>query len=299
MHRPESIRASLEYHESDSDQGVERTYRYYGCTSTHIVTKKQEVDIIESPFWGKMLFLDGVLQSTTKDETIYHNALVHPLLDTLQKKSSILILGGGEGATAREVLRWSAVTSVTMVEYDPELVIEMEKKGNEWSNGAFDDSRLTIVYDDAWKYMETPGKHGLKTYDGIIIDLTDPDLLVERWSYLLELAILHVKQGGIVMNAGLYLPWNTTKLKMIKEMVEELCLKYSEFKYYMYTTMIPSFNGEWTFIVIANRKRLMIDPDKIDIIPAWIRRSIRMLEPGLLDEPVDTRPDRSNIFAYV
>ena len=115
------VRSIQEFHESDKDQGVERTYLYYKSSSTHVYTEKQDVDLLESPSWGKMLFLDGVLQSTTKDEVIYHNALVHPLMSSLKSRKSILILGGGEGATAREVLRWP-VESVTMVDYDQELV---------------------------------------------------------------------------------------------------------------------------------------------------------------------------------
>lgn len=289
MHPLKRIKSLLDFHEHDKDQGVERTYSYYSRTSSHIQTSKQEIDLLESPIWGQMLFLDGVLQSTTKDEILYHTALVHPLIDTIHKgntKMRILILGGGEGATAREVLRWKEVDHVTMVDYDKELVDLMKIRG-EWSKGAFNNSKLKLVYDDAWNYMDTA-----PDYDGIIIDLTDPMVTKEKWMPLLSSVIksIRTKHGGFVMNAGLYLPWKTEQLKLLKDIIEELCLANPEFKYTMYTTMVPSFNGEWTFIVVYTTRRQMIDPAHLNIVPDWIRRSIRVLDPALLNEVVDTTP---------
>ena len=274
------------YVEDDQDQGVQRTYCY--TQSSHTRTEKQEVRLLESPVWKKMLFLDGVLQSTTQDEVVYHNALVHPLMDTLTKKSSILILGGGEGATAREVLRWEDVYSVTMVDYDKELVTYMKEKGSEWACSSLYNSKLQILYEDAWNYIDTTTVN----YAGVIIDLTDPDRTRESWMPLLQSALLRVRQsqGGIVLNAGLYLPWKKDTLLELYAMVKELCSLYKEFNYYMYTAFIPSFHGEWTFIVVSHSKRTMIAPTQLQCIPAWIRRSIVVLDTTLLMEPVDTNP---------
>jgi len=282
------IRPILTYIEDDRDQGLERTYIYYSSSSSHIYTEKQQVDLIESPIWKKMLFLDGALQSTTRDEVIYHNALVHPLMDTLLEKKSILILGGGEGATAREILRWNGVEAVTMVDYDKELVNLMKEKGLDWTCSSLYNRKLRLIYNDAWDYMNKTKN----IYNGIIIDLTDPDLTQEKWMPLLHNAFLNIRrsQGGIVMNAGMYLPWKTDTLKLIKDMIENLCSLYKEFKYYMYTTLVPSFNGEWTFIVVHHKRKYMIEPEFLDCIPSWIRRSIRMLDPSLLDETICTKP---------
>jgi spermidine synthase len=286
MNGLQRVKSVLEFHEHDKDQGVERTYLYYKNSSTHIHTEKQEVDIIESIVWGKMLFLDGTLQSTTKDEVIYHNALVHPLMSTLQSKARILILGGGEGATAREVLRWKAVERLVMVDYDKELVDYM-KIDKDWSHGAYNDRRLMVVCDDAWRYMKNTGD-----YDGIIIDLTDPSLKTESWDTLLKDVMESVKpnKGGFVMNAGLYLPWKTEKLNEIVNLIESLCMENPDYKYYMYTAMIPSFNGEWTFICMAHKSKFMGEPEHLDIIPSWIRRSIRTLDTAIIKNPVSVRP---------
>lgn len=288
------IRPILTYIEDDRDQGLERIYIYYSSTSSHIYTDKQQVDLIESPIWKKMLFLDGTLQSTTRDEVIYHNALVHPLMDTLIEKKSILILGGGEGATAREILRWEGVEAVTMVDYDKELVNLMKERGLAWTCSSLYNRKLHLVYDDAWQYM----KNTKNIYNGIIIDLTDPDLTREKWMPLLHDAFLNIRRsrGGLVMNAGLYLPWKTETLKLIKDMIETLCDIYSDFKYYMYTVVVPSFNGEWTFIVVHHKRKFMIEPEFLECIVPWIRRSIRMLDPALLTEPASTDPILTGIL---
>lgn len=279
------IKSVQEFTEKDSDQGVDRIYRYYNKDSTYTYTQKQEVDVLQSPKWGKMLFLDGCLQSTTMDEVIYHNALVHPLMNTVQKKDKILILGGGEGATAREVLRWP-VFSVEMVDYDKELVEHMQLHGAEWSKGAWKDIRLKVIYNCAWAHMAKG-----RPYDAVIIDLTDPDFKADHWLDLLTNVLNSLKKskGGFVMNAGLYLPWNTDKLKNIVILIRQLCSKNPEFKYYIYTAFIPSFSGEWTFIAVIHKQKFMIEPEYLEQIPAWIRRSIKTLPDSLLEQ-VSTAP---------
>jgi spermidine synthase len=287
------VKSVLEFNEKDRDQGVERNYLYYKTDSAHVHTEKQEADIINSTYWKKMLFLDGTLQSTLRDEVIYHNALVHPLLETLQTKDNILILGGGEGATAREVLRWTRVKGVVMVDYDKELVEFMKYHGPEWSMGAFHDPRLSVMFHDAWAFIKT----GLE-YDGVIIDLTDPDLSKEKWPELLRytLASVKAKKGGFVMNAGLYQPWSTRKLKDLLFIIKDLCMANIEFRYYVYTTFVPSFNGEWTFIVVAHKQKFMIEPEFSDVIPAWLKRGIKMLPDEILDDYVDGVPQTSPIY---
>ena len=284
------IKSVLEFNEKDPDQGVERTYMYYKTSSHHIHTSKQTADILTTNKWQKMLFLDSILQSTTQDEILYHTTLVHPIMDTLQNKENILILGGGEGATAREILRWNTVKKVTMVDYDKELVLFMKEHGKEWSAGAFDDPRLTVLYEDAWEFMRNAD-----AYDGVIVDLTDPNL-TNDWEQLLEnvLQCVKLRQGGFTMNAGLYVPWNTENIRKIKTIIEHLCVDNPDYRYSIYTTMIPSFNGEWTFVSMFHKGRFMKDPEKLQIIPDWIRRGVRTLENKFI-ETISTAPDLRKI----
>jgi len=286
------IKSLQDFHEIDKDQGVERIYSYYKSGSSMLHTEKQEVNIIESPTWGTMLFLDGTLQSTTRDEIIYHNALVHPLMYCLNSIKNILILGGGEGATAREVLRWP-VQSLTMVDYDKALVEHMKIHGSKWSQGAFNDPRLEIIYRDAWIHLQS-AVH----YDGVIIDLVDPGSSIHKWSKLLSMVLASVKRsrGAFVMNAGLYLPWKLGELKEVNQMLYELCNANPDYTYTMYTSFIPSFNGEWTFIIVHPIDAHLVPIDNISVIPAWIRRTMKPLSSEMLINNVDTTPSTSKLY---
>ena len=275
------IKSMHEFIETDKDQGVERTYMYDSKRSHHIHTHRQEIDILDSAIWGKMLFLDRTLQSTSRDEMIYHYALVHPLLEILDNRQEILILGGGEGATAREILRWNGVEKVVQVDYDEELVAYM-KKDKTWSKGAYDDKRVQCVYQDAWAYIKVS-----LPFNGIVVDLTDPDLKNEDWEDLLFNLMIRVagRRGGFVINAGLYVPWNVETIKALRAIVEKLCTDFPGYKYHIYTAMIPSFNGEWTFIAMTRSTNFMKEPEHSVYIPEWIRRQIRTLTNAVIDTP--------------
>lgn len=289
------IKSIHEFVETDKEQGVERTYIYDSRRSYHIHTQKQEVDILESAIWGKMLFIDKTLQSTTRDEIIYHSALVHPLMDALDNKAEILILGGGEGATAREVLRWNGLEKLVQVDYDRELV-EYMKKDKTWSRGAYNDKRVQCVYEDAFKYIGG----GSLPFNGVIVDLTDPDIKRDNWNDLLLQIMSRVagRRGGFVINAGLYVPWNVVTLKALRAIVEKLCDDFPGYRYHIYTAMIPSFNGEWAFIAVTRGVNFMKEPEHLMTIPAWIRRQIRTLTNAVIDTPtslIDT-PSLERIY---
>lgn len=133
-------------------------------------TKFQKVDIVETGSYGKALFLDSKMQSAELDEFIFHEALVHPPMVLHPYPKRVLIIGGGEGATLREVLKHNSVEEAVMVDIDEELVNLCKEYMPEWSSGAFDDPRVKLVFDDARKFVfETDGE-----FDVIISDLTEP-----------------------------------------------------------------------------------------------------------------------------
>ncbi len=145
---------------------------------THGVTKilayqktlYQEMYIVETGAFGKGLVLDGKWQSCTVDEFIYHEALVHPGLIAHQNPRKVLVLGGGEGATIREILRWNTVERVMMIDIDGEVVEACKKHLPEMHQNAFDDPRVELVIADALKVLDTTEE----TWDMIISDLSDP-----------------------------------------------------------------------------------------------------------------------------
>lgn len=131
-------------------------------------TKYQKIEIFETKNFGKVLFIDGLIQSIEKGEEAYHESLVHPALFSHPEPKKVLIIGGGEGATLREVLK-HPVEKVTMVDIDKTMV-EVAKKILKFDRGAFKDKRSEVVIQDGFKFLIENNY----TYDVIIMDATDP-----------------------------------------------------------------------------------------------------------------------------
>ncbi|CUH88902.1 Spermidine synthase [Phaeobacter sp. CECT 5382] len=118
------------------------------------------------------LFLDYSIQFDSLDEHRYHESLVHPAMAQAPRRKSVLILGGGDGMAAREVLRWAAVEEITLVDLDPR-VTELFRDHPDLSalnQDALRDPRVTIHNTDAWRFVED----STAVFDVIIIDLPDP-----------------------------------------------------------------------------------------------------------------------------
>lgn len=133
-------------------------------------TAFQEMYVVETGAYGKGLVLDGKWQSCTGDEFIYHEVLVQPAMIAHQNPRTALVLGGGEGATIRELLRWKTIEKVMMIDIDGEVVEACKKHLPEMHQGAFDDPRVELVIEDALKVLDTT----TETWDIIISDLSDP-----------------------------------------------------------------------------------------------------------------------------
>lgn len=131
----------------------------------------QEVVFAEIEGFGKSLLLDKLIQSTEKDEYIYHELLVHPAMALHPQPRRVLILGGGEGATLREVLKHSTVEEAVMVDIDP-IVVEFSKKYLEHMHrGSFNDPRARVIIEDGKVFIKrAPARY----FDVVIMDLTDP-----------------------------------------------------------------------------------------------------------------------------
>jgi spermidine synthase len=133
-------------------------------------TEHQKMVLFENPTFGRILSLDGIIQVTLKDEYVYHEMMVHVPLFTLKNPEKVLIIGGGDGGIAREVLKHRLVKKVTMVEIDEGVVNFSKRYLPEISNGAFKSPRLDLKIADGAAYIAN-----VKTkFDAIIVDSTDP-----------------------------------------------------------------------------------------------------------------------------
>ena len=132
-------------------------------------TRYQNVLIADTPNWGRLLVLDGAIQSAEDDETLYHEMLVQPVMLRHPNPQNILILGGGEGATLREVLVHASVKNATMVDLDREVVNLCRHHLINWHRGAFEDKRAKLIFQDGRTFIE----NGKQQYDIVIVDIVD------------------------------------------------------------------------------------------------------------------------------
>lgn len=134
----------------------------------HEVTPYQTVEVFETDTWGNLMTIDGMVMLSEKDEFVYHEMMAHLPLLTHPNPENVLIIGGGDGGTAREVLRHESVKNVDMVEID-EAVVRASKQHMP-GVGDFDNPRLNVIYANGLSFVQGPRN----TYDVIIIDGSDP-----------------------------------------------------------------------------------------------------------------------------
>lgn len=218
-------------------------------------TPYQVVEIAETYDYGKCLFLDGKIQSSQLDEYIYHELLVHPALITHPNPKKVFIVGGGEGAAVREILKHNTVKEVIMVDIDEKVVRLCEKYLPEWNNGAFKDKKTKLVFTDARKYL----RDSKDKFDCIIIDITEP--VEDGPSYLLFTKEFYKIVNNRLTDDGIIsLQAGSTTIK------DNLCHAaiYKTLKKVFpvvktFEAMIPSFDTPWGF-AMASKK---YDPEKI------------------------------------
>lgn len=134
----------------------------------HEVTPYQTVEVFETDTWGNLMTIDGMVMLSEKDEFVYHEMMAHLPLLTHPKPETVLIIGGGDGGTAREVMRHESVRQVDMVEID-EAVVRASKLHMP-AVGDFSNPKLNVIYENGLSFVESPNQR----YDVIIIDGSDP-----------------------------------------------------------------------------------------------------------------------------
>ena len=133
-------------------------------------TAHQDLVIFENPVMGRILALDGVIQTTEGDEFIYHEMLAHVPILAHGRAKRVLVVGGGDGGMLRRVLQHRGVEQATLVEIDPGVIDLCRKYLPSIGENVFDAPRARVVIADGAKYMaETEDK-----YDVVIVDSTDP-----------------------------------------------------------------------------------------------------------------------------
>ncbi len=219
-------------------------------------SKYQHLEIYESFEFGKIMFLDGTVQLTERDEFIYHEMITHVPLNYHRAPKKILVIGGGDGGTVRELLKHK-VESITLVEID-KIVVDSSKKYFSSLAKSLDDPKVEVIIDDGIKYVENTNSK----YDIVIIDSTDPvgpaKALFSDAFYKNVKSKLN-KNGIIVTQSGspFYYPEH---LKIaVKNMKKSFAYTYT------YLADIPTYPSSiWSFTIATDTKLEKVYRRKID-----------------------------------
>ncbi len=228
----------------------------------------QQIAVLRSPVFGKMLVLDGDTQSAQSDERIYHEALVHPALAAASDRREVLVLGGGEGATLREVLRCPDVARCTMVDIDA-LVVELSKTYlPEWSDGAFEDARARVVLGDALEFMRAHDER----YGVILSDLTEP-LEDSPSNPLFNDSVFSLIKSRLA-DGGVYALQASTgaahNAALHCKMARTLRRHYAHVA--SFVTHVPAFDTQWAFLACSDRVDVAsVVPEQIEAYCARLR----------------------------
>jgi spermidine synthase len=210
----------------------------------------QLVEVYETDTWGNLMTIDGMVMLSERDEFVYHEMISHTAMFAHPNPTRVLIIGGGDGGTAREVLKHSSVNQVDMVEID-ETVVEASKLHFP-GVGDFDNPKLNVRYEDGISFV----KNVKDPYDIIIIDGSDPvgpaEGLFEKDFY--EYCLNALKGDGI-LTAQTESPWVESYHPSMKKVFRSIDELFPVSK--MYISYIPLYPAGMWSMAFASRG---IDP---------------------------------------
>lgn len=209
-------------------------------------TEHQHLEIVQTPFMGRVMLLDGVVQTTEKDEFMYHEMMVHVPLFAHPAPKRVLIIGGGDGGIVREVMRHNNVEHVTQVEIDASVVEMCKEYFPNHSAGAFDDPRLNLVIADGKDFVA----NCTEKYDVIIADSTDPigpgevlftsDFYADEKNNCLAAGGIMVAQNGVPFMQG----------QEITNTYQRLSKLYNDASFYV--AAVPTYIGGFMSLAWAS-----------------------------------------------
>ena len=129
----------------------------------------QQIDFFESEEFGKFFTLDGIMMANEKDEFIYHEMITHVPLASNPLIKKVLVIGGGDGGTVRELTKYASLEEIHMVEID-EMVVKACREYLPITSCKLDDPRVKLYFEDGLAFVKTKKDE----YDLILVDSTDP-----------------------------------------------------------------------------------------------------------------------------
>jgi spermidine synthase len=204
----------------------------------------QKIEVFKNEYFGNVLFLDGLVQTTERDEFFYHEMLVHPALVAHPEPQDVLIIGGGDGGALKEVLRFP-IDYVCLVEIDAQ-VVEVSKKFFPWLLPCLKDQRSELVIADGRKFIEETDKK----FDIILVDSSDPvgpSASLHQKRFYKKLKSCLNSNGIVVAQVGSPL-FHLGSIKQKNISLKEL---FEIVRFYV--SPVPTYpGGSWCFVFLSD-----------------------------------------------
>lgn len=216
-------------------------------------TKYQDLAIVDTYEFGRMLLLDGIVQTTIKDEFVYHEMITHIPLFTHKNPKKVLVVGGGDGGAIREILKHKSVEKAVLCEID-ERVVELSKKYLPEISCGLSDPRTEVFIGDGIKYV----LEHKNEFDVIIVDSTDPFGAAEGLFNVNFYNSLYecLTEDGIFVaqtETPIYLP------EVVKRVFKDIKSTFPITKLFM--AAIPTYPGVYWSFTMGSKK---YDPEKVN-----------------------------------
>ncbi len=211
----------------------------------------QKIEIIENEYFGRVLLLDDLVQTSERDEFFYHEMLVHPAFISHPSPQSILVIGGGDGGALKEILRYT-IEHACLVEIDHQ-VIDVSKEYFPWLLPSLENERTELIIADGIEFVDKTDKK----FDIVFVDSSDPigpSVSLHEKDFYENLKKCLNLEGIVVLQAGSpFYHLNSIKKKdaFLKKLFKNVCF---------YTSPVPTYpGGSWCFVFLSDE----VQPVKI------------------------------------
>lgn len=211
----------------------------------------QRIEVIENESYGKVLLLDGLVQTTERDEFFYHEMLVHPAFVSHPYPQKVLIIGGGDGGVLKEVLRYP-IQHVSLVEIDQQ-VIEVSKECFPWFSPSLKDERVELVIGDGNEFIEKTSR----MFDLVLVDSSDPvgpSTSLHEKDFHRRLKRCLNREAIVIAQVGSPI-YHQESIKKKRDFLQEI---YKVVRFYL--SPVPTYpGGFWAFVFLS----VEVEPLKI------------------------------------
>jgi spermidine synthase len=246
---------------TESDPFSPIVYSYEGVRVLHREKSPyQKIEVLDHPFFGRVLVLDGVVQLTQRDEFLYHEMLVHPLMHAHPKPETVLIIGGGDGGSLREVLKHRSVTQAVLIDIDDRVTV-VASQHFPGIAATFEDARVERRAEGGYEFLLRDDRK----FDVVIVDSTDPvgaaRELFEDTFY--EAAAARMGDEGMLVTQSESLLFHA---EFVRQVQERLSAHFGIVD--CYTQPLATYAGNWWTFSVGSKSRDVRKPGRRRVVEA-------------------------------